>query len=405
MTGTTPIRVQNLTKKFCRSLRRSMLYGVRDVIRELADRPMEQGLREDEFYALDGIDFEVGEAECLGVIGPNGSGKSTLLKLLTGIYPPDVGTIHIAGRVAALIEVGAGFHPLQTGRENIFISGAILGMRRAEIRRRLDEIVAFSGLESFIDAPVKNYSSGMYVRLGFSIMAHLEPAILFMDEVLAVGDVAFRIKSMNKVREMARLGTACIVVTHDLYQVSALCNRAMVLDRGKQVFCGAPQDAVSQYLELMRQMPSPTEEMRYESGLRFAGITFNGMCAIADVPAVESFKELVIRVEYQLERHVANGIQVGFLIKNAQGHNVTGFTTNTLGHRIAGTPGRGSVALRLARNPLLAGYYSLSVSVFDGDYKIQLAGWQYAAQFRVVTPDFSGLLYVGDILPSIEIVE
>ena len=199
------------------------------------------------FWALRDLSFDVVRGEAFGVIGPNGAGKSTLLKLLAGITTPTAGRIEIRGRLAALIEIGSGFHPELTGRENVYLSGSILGMRRREIAAKFDQIVDFAGVAPFIDMPVKWYSSGMYVRLGFSIAAHLEPDILLIDEVLAVGDAAFQEQCLARIRALRRSGTTAILISHDLTAVEQLCDRVMLLEHGQATECGDAQAVVKTY--------------------------------------------------------------------------------------------------------------------------------------------------------------
>lgn len=198
-------------------------------------------------WALKDVNFEVKLGEVLGIIGRNGAGKSTLLKIITGVTAPTSGQIKAKGRVASLLEVGTGFHPELTGRENIYLNGAILGMQRVEISRKFDEIVAFSEVEQFIDTPVKRYSSGMYVRLAFAVAAHLDPEILLVDEVLAVGDIAFQRKCTSKMRDVGDSGRTVLVVSHNMQTVAGICSRALWLDSGKCVVEGDAGDVVSQY--------------------------------------------------------------------------------------------------------------------------------------------------------------
>jgi ABC-type polysaccharide/polyol phosphate transport system ATPase subunit len=199
------------------------------------------------FWALRDLSFDVVRGEAFGVIGPNGAGKSTLLKLLAGITTPTAGRIEIRGRLAALIEIGSGFHPELSGRENVYLSGSILGMRRREIAAKFDQIVEFAGVAPFIDMPVKWYSSGMYVRLGFSIAAHLDPDILLIDEVLAVGDTAFQEQCLARIRALRRSGTTAILISHDLNAVEQLCDRVMLLERGQATECGDSAAVVRSY--------------------------------------------------------------------------------------------------------------------------------------------------------------
>jgi ABC-type polysaccharide/polyol phosphate transport system ATPase subunit len=204
--------------------------------------------RYEKFWALRNVSFEVNRGETLGIIGPNGAGKSTILKLLSRITAPSSGEITINGRLSALIEVGSGFHPELTGRENVYLSGSILGMRRREITERLDSIIDFAGVRQFIDTPVKRYSSGMYVRLGFSIAAHLHPDILLLDEVLAVGDAAFQAKCYKRINELKESGTTIVFISHDLNAIEFLCDRVLLLGQGEIVADGSPRAVLSRYL-------------------------------------------------------------------------------------------------------------------------------------------------------------
>src|SRR5205807_1547255 len=202
-----------------------------------------------EFWALKDVSFEVKQGEVVGIIGRNGAGKSTLLKILSRITEPTEGRVRIRGRVASLLEVGTGFHPELSGRENIFVNGAILGMRRREIETKFDDIVEFSGIERFIDTPVKRYSSGMFVRLGFAVAAHLEPEILLVDEVLAVGDAAFQKKCLSKMTDISRRGQTIFFVSHNMAAVEGLCTRALFLSQGELVGDGPTPQIINQYLQ------------------------------------------------------------------------------------------------------------------------------------------------------------
>lgn len=207
-----------------------------------------RGAAAHDFWAARDVSFEVPRGETLGIIGRNGAGKSTLLKLLSRITAPTAGTITLTGRLAALIEVGSGFHPDLTGRENLFLSGAILGMRRAEIAAKLARIIEFSGVGDFIDTPVKWYSSGMYVRLGFSVAAHLDADVLLVDEVLAVGDAAFQAQCVERISELRRAGTTMIFISHDLASVDRLCDRVVLMRDGRIAVSGTPADVIAEYL-------------------------------------------------------------------------------------------------------------------------------------------------------------
>jgi len=219
------------------------------------------------FWALQNIDLEIQQGDAVGIIGRNGAGKSTLLKILSRVTSPTKGEIRIKGRIGSLLEVGTGFHPELTGMENIFLNGAILGMRRHEIKCRLDEIIAFAEIEKFIDTPVKRYSSGMYVRLAFAVAAHLDPEILVVDEVLAVGDIAFQKKCLGKMSDVSRnQGRTVLFVSHNMGAIGQLCQKGVVLDKGKSVFCGKASESISYYMNLHRNDADAKEWNRTGSG-------------------------------------------------------------------------------------------------------------------------------------------
>lgn len=231
------IKVENVSKKFCKDLNLGLLYGLQDLGSGFFGNNKVRDLRKKEFWAVDDISFEVRRGECLGLLGHNGAGKSTLLKVLTGLIAPDRGQITMKGRVNALIELTAGFNPILTGRENIYNNGAVLGLTEKEIDAKYDEIVAFSELEEFIDTPVQYYSSGMKVRLGFSVAAFTEPDVLILDEVLSVGDVGFRIKSFNKTLEIMQKA-AVVFVSHSMPDVTRTCNQVLFMRHGKSYYHG-----------------------------------------------------------------------------------------------------------------------------------------------------------------------
>ncbi len=227
--------------------------------RALRRRPSGDQLADGEFWAVRDVSFQLGAGDALGLIGPNGAGKSTILKLLTRILRPTHGHCRIQGRVGVLIEVAAGFHPDLTGRENIFLQGAIMGMSRREIVRKFDEIVAFSGVEWFLDTPVKRYSSGMHTRLGFSIAAHLDPEVLIIDEALAVGDAAFQRKAVDRISELVRSDIPVVVVSHQLETIASLCNQAILLSQGAVIKQGTPEECITAYLGGDGQVTPPQD--------------------------------------------------------------------------------------------------------------------------------------------------
>ncbi len=257
----TVISVENLSKRYLvghnapteryQSLRDTIVRHGKNFARKTLDmargRQIVQGDSVEEFWALKDVSFEVKQGEVLGIIGRNGAGKSTLLKILSRITEPTSGRVTLRGRVASLLEVGTGFHPELTGRENIFLNGAILGMSKAEIRKKFDEIVDFAGVEKFLDTPVKRYSSGMYVRLAFAVAAHLEPEILIVDEVLAVGDADFQKKCLGKMQDVANAGRTVLLVSHNLSQISNLASKGLVLQGGEFRFYGDISDSIQDY--------------------------------------------------------------------------------------------------------------------------------------------------------------
>jgi lipopolysaccharide transport system ATP-binding protein len=247
------IKVEHISKKYCKSLKRSMLYGVQDIGRNMIGLSSRSDrLRKNEFWAVDDISFEVKKGETLGIIGPNGAGKTTLLKMLNGIFWPDKGKITVRGRVGALIEVGAGFHPLLTGRENIYLNAAILGMSKQKVDEKFDEIVEFAEIGDFIDSPVKFYSSGMFVRLGFAVAVHCELDILLVDEVLAVGDIGFRVKCYNKIAELVK-NCAVVIVSHNLSAIARISSKCLALNNGFSIFQGTTDNTIQYYLSIFEK--------------------------------------------------------------------------------------------------------------------------------------------------------
>lgn len=232
------IEVRGASKKFCRSLKRSIWYGLRDLVAETVGQGGDRSaLRRDEFWAMRDVSFNLLQGETLGLIGPNGAGKTTLLRILNGLIKPDEGRVTVRGRMQALIALGAGFSPVLTGRENVYVNASILGIPRREVDRRFEEIVDFAGIPEFIDSPVQSYSSGMVVRLGFAVAAHLEPDIVLVDEVLAVGDEGFQVKCLNKIGELKANGTAIVLVSHNMHTVSTYCDRVLVKSaKGYELF-------------------------------------------------------------------------------------------------------------------------------------------------------------------------
>lgn len=262
------VKAENVSKKFCRDIKRSMLYGMGDIGKNiLCLGTGSHRLRKNEFWAVEDVSFQIKKGESLGLIGSNGSGKTTMLKMLNGIFWPDKGKITIKGRVGALIAVGAGFHPLLTGRENIYTNGAILGMSEREIDKKFDKIVDFSDMEDFLDTPVKHYSSGMFVRLGFAVAVHCEPDILLVDEVLTVGDMNFQKKCKMKMQELEKQGTSKIFVSHDLASVEQLCDKALHLSRGAVRHYGDTREIIDAYKK--EALLDPDQQTSWDHKVRY----------------------------------------------------------------------------------------------------------------------------------------
>lgn len=263
------VSVNNVTKLY--KIGGPSSSSLRDAISGLVRRSVDRS--KTELWALKDVSFEVGEGDTLGIIGRNGAGKSTLLKILSRITKPTSGSAEIRGRVGSLLEVGTGFHNELTGRENVYLSGAILGMRRVEIEKRFDEIVAFSEIEQFLDTPVKHYSSGMYMRLAFSVAAHLEPEVLIVDEVLAVGDSVFQNKCLGKIGQVSRSGRTVLFVSHNLGSLAQICNRGILLNKGELVFDGAIAETVSEYIKLAgRESTFAIDKVSSAADLQITGV-------------------------------------------------------------------------------------------------------------------------------------
>jgi ABC-type polysaccharide/polyol phosphate transport system ATPase subunit len=282
-------------------------------------------LEEKEFWALHDVSFQIPRGEAMGIIGPNGAGKSTMLKLLSGIMQPTKGRLTVNGKLSALIEVGAGFHPDLTGRENVYLNGSILGMTKADINGKFDEIVEFSGLSEFIDTPVKRYSSGMYARLGFSVAAHVDPEILLVDEVLSVGDWAFQNKCMRKMTSVIAGGATVIFVSHNLRAVSSLCQKAVLLDHGKVVTSGESENVVRHYLESAKE--SIDEE---EAGdVSISKVTLKR----GDKPGLQFQSGEKAQIDVEVTSKIAcqnMNVEIGFMDQNY--YRVFHVSTERLGH-------------------------------------------------------------------------
>jgi ABC-type polysaccharide/polyol phosphate transport system ATPase subunit len=326
-----------------------------------------QGLRRrsQEFWAVRDMSFEVERGEALGIIGHNGAGKSTVLKLLSNITTPSAGEIKINGSLSALIEVGSGFHPELTGRENVYLNGSILGMRRREITKKLDDIVEFAGIRQFLDTPVKRYSSGMYVRLGFSIAAHLDPDILLLDEVLAVGDSAFQSKCLQRIDDLRRAGTTIVFISHDLGAVQRLCDRVLLMYRGEIAASGSPHDVINEYQRFNSDfaLPPPAGEQPTErpktaeiTALRFFGLDGK------ETSACTTGSPLIARIEYFAREHVTDcAFEAFFYSGDHQLH--CQFTTELSDRQLDLEPGKGAIEFSCAEVGLQPALYYVDVTI------------------------------------------
>jgi len=364
----TVISVEHVSKKYCKSLKKSMYYGAMDIGRNMLGLSSKSEiLRKDEFWALNDISFEVKKGETLGIIGPNGSGKTTMLKLLNGIFWPDKGKITVRGRVGALIELGAGFHPLLTGRENIYINAAILGMTKNEVDKKFDDIIEFSDIGDFIDTPVKFYSSGMFVRLGFAVAAHSEPDILLVDEVLAVGDVGFQAKCFDKIGDLKNQGTAIIYVTHNMHQLSTFTQRAILFDYGIIRVDDNVNKAISEYKRLC------TFKLEFYKEEIEKVVTGNEHFIIKEVSFLPSMElnpgdDLDIIISYEANLNFKNIIIDTVLVRDDVHYSGNFYfqgTNNSFGEKIDIIDGKGSLRI-----------YFRSIPVNDAVVKLYITIWE-----------------------------
>ena len=323
------IRVENLSKKYIignqkqehpKSFRDVITNGAKSLWQGLTcDRKENLDARSEEFWALKDVSFEIKQGDRVGIIGRNGAGKSTLLKILSRITEPTSGKISIRGRVASLLEVGTGFHPELTGRENIYLNGAILGMDRAEIKKKFDEIVAFAEVEKFLDTPVKRYSSGMYVRLAFAVAAHLEPEILIVDEVLAVGDAQFQKKCLGKMEDVGKEGRTVIFVSHNMATVTSLCQRAIWLVDGQVNMEGDAEQITSKYLNHGTDHSGEIILPKQSENQRFWFQKVSLLDRQGNANSVFDVREPIkVRLEYEVIENV-KGLEVGFKVINSFG--------------------------------------------------------------------------------------
>jgi homopolymeric O-antigen transport system ATP-binding protein len=346
-------------------------------------------LADDEMWALRGVSFEVKQGEILGIIGSNGAGKSTLLKILSRVTAPTKGEVRIKGRIASLLEVGTGFHPELTGRENIFLNGAILGMRKAEIRTKLDEIVAFAEIDTYVDTPVKRYSSGMYVRLAFAVAAHLDPEILIVDEVLAVGDAEFQKKCLGKMDSVARAGRTVLFVSHSINAITTLCTQALVLKIGRLAFVGGVTSALTEY-GAATEVADVTEfsSEGLDSNLRRMTMFNNS----ANPPGVVNpLDEVMFEIEFHA-RALLEKPQIGIALTNFKGDRVFAVGSWLGPEQLPAIKGARTVRIAFTMPPIVPGRYTLDVGLYDTDTQ---TNEEYYAAGAVEVPEinFLGMRY------------
>ena len=344
----------------------------------------------DLIWALNDVSFEVQRGEVVGIIGRNGAGKSTLLKILSRITEPTTGRVELHGRVSSLLEVGTGFHPELTGRENVYLNGAILGMRREEIEKKFDEIVTFSGVEQFLDTPVKRYSSGMQVRLAFAVAAHLEPEILLIDEVLAVGDAAFQQKCLGKMSEVAGQGRTVLFVSHNMGAVDGLCARGIWLEAGGLAFDGPARDAIERYLAGHGQ--EPVEPLRDRSDRSGSGeAKFVGIALAHDGASgrnAELFTGQAFEIHAEIESSTTMRAFVALRVRDHAGRPVAAFNSREGGYQALLTPGHNRITLRIPFLTLLEGDYWIDGGLVKVDNAMACDRIARILHFRVHPQDF-----------------
>ncbi len=348
---------------------------------------------DDVIWALREISFSVERGEMLGVIGRNGAGKSTLLKILSRITHPTSGRAVLAGRVSSLLEVGTGFHPELTGRENIYLNGTILGMSKREVDGKLNEIIEFSGVERFIDTPVKRYSSGMKVRLAFSVAAHLEPEILLVDEVLAVGDAEFRKRSLGKMENVAGEGRTVMFVSHNMAMMSSLCSRAILLEDGRIAIDGPVEDVIRTYLERTQGEHTRTSlgERNDRTGgeiFRFRSIEFFDPKTGNRLEALMGGRQVLVRIRGEAQHSLSRGVSIAFAFYNRNGSFLCACSNDAVDRELEVERGENVFHCLIERLPLSGGRYYLNLMARQGD---RILDWvKNASSVEVETGDFYG---------------
>lgn len=371
----TLIKVQGVSKKFCRSLKKSLWYGMQDLGREITGRKHGGNgeLRPDEFWAVKDVSFELKRGECLGLIGHNGAGKTTLLKMLNGLIKPDAGSLTMRGRVGALIALGAGFNPILTGRENIYVNGAVLGLNKREIDEKLEEIIEFAEISDFIDAPVQSYSSGMAVRLGFAIAAKTEPDILLLDEVLAVGDVGFQAKCFNTIAEFRERGTAFILVSHNMHQITRHSDRVLYLNHGSIAHLGDLDTGIGHFLSDMHNSDaSSASEMSDWSRVYGSGkIVLTGARFLNkdenEITAIDVGDQVTLEIDYERRMEIGKPPVFDVVIRDREGMVYQGTNVKDKFPFATCEASKGKFSVSFASMPTNTDYLDFFVAILDSE--------------------------------------
>ncbi len=388
------IQFQSVSKKFV--LKRQRPRSFQDLLIHVLRR--DSSPYKEVFWALKNVDFEVARGEAVGLIGHNGAGKSTALKLVSRIIDPTAGQIEIDGRVGALLELGAGFHPDLTGRENIYLNGAILGLSRAQIRAKLDDIIEFAELDRFIDVASKNYSSGMSVRLGFSVAVHTDPEILLVDEVLAVGDAPFQKKCIDRIDRLRRRGITILFVSHDLDSVRNLCDRVIWLNHGDIVAEGDPDDVIRRYTQHFYEVSQADGSADGTLCFGTGDVVIDQVHLLNEDGAHRDFfvtgEPLLIEVRYNAPAGVQSPV-FGLQIHRSDGVRIAGPDTNGAGLDLHWVQGRGALRYAIPSLSLLEGTYYLSVFAHDGENTCTFDHHEQRYPFRVLNPQGEQQGYVS----------
>ncbi len=386
MTQNLPVvEVRSVSKKYCRNLKRSLRYGLFDLLSEFRARSGDwrSQLRKGEFFAVDDVDFDVRPGECIALLGPNGAGKSTLLKMIAGLFKPDRGSITIRGRLGALIELGTGFNTILSGRENVYVNGAILGLSKKEVDQVFDKIVDFAEVGHVIDDPVRTYSTGMRLRLGFAVATHMDPEILLVDEVLAVGDVGFRMKCFNHILQLVESGMSLIIVSHAVGQLNRVATRSIVMHKHKMIYDGDFVEGAALY-EKIQLLEKPA--VHQDTG--------NESCMISNVEIEPSSRgnhqfttgdsvsaKITIR-----SQHLVAGARLRVSVESPRTGVLGGFGTPHTSFEFDVEPPQRVIRLTLPELPLLMGAYTLNAALYGPDQTEFIHRRKPGATFEIIEP-------------------